>query len=101
MVPDTTPATARRFGRYAREMRALARRTAALRAPASLRERKDRLAAFMGAVAKDLARLEAAAARNDESAAGTAIENVNGHSRGLDESERELSRELNEAVGAS
>lgn len=88
--PDTGPRAAPTFARWAREMRTLARRTAALPAPGALRERRDRLADFMNAVARDLGNLAAAARRDDQPAAVNAIENARGHTQGLDAAQREL-----------
>ena len=94
MPSDTTPRTAPRFRAYGREMRALTRRLAGLRAPATLDGRRDRVAAFMDAVARDLGTLAGAAARDDQPAAGTAVQNAAGHSQGLTKSQGELAREL-------
>ena len=89
-MPDTEPSAAPRLARYAREMRALARRTRELPGPEPVREPRDRLARAMTVVSGDLARLSAAAARDDQPAAVNAIENARAHSRALSEARAAL-----------
>ena len=90
VITDTSPRAAPKLEGYAREMRALALRMAALPAPAALKEGRDRVAAFMTAVSKDLDNLARAAARDDQTTATAATQNVNGHSQGLTKAQGEL-----------